>query len=1456
MAAEIADEEDLMEFDSDPYLTPDSTWTQPSPSSQSSPSNKQSSISEPVTEEKSQDSKSTLKEPPNLEMPEMEELDIGRESDEEPLLQTSDPAARSMSERKKARKMVFSSWVAQHAETVTKERVREIVENADEPFLSIRNLMSKQESNVIISDPREYQVELFEKAKQQNTIAVLDTGSGKTLIAVLLLRYMLDKELENRQLQGYKPKTSFFLVDCVTLVFQQFAVLECNLDQKIERFCGEMGCELWSKSVWEQLFKDNMVVVCTAEILHQCLMHSFISLDQINLLIFDEAHHAKKNHAYARIMKDFYMQELNLKKRPKIFGMTASPVDAKQDVVEAARQLEVMLDCQIATAADLSLLRMSVSRPKEKAVTYSRLRAAYLTPLCARLKETFGDLESVQRVLAFSMEATSELGEWCADHVWRLGLKEEEARKIERKTERLYLTGREGRLAAALDADLDRIRKAQQFVDQWNFLEAPNPSLPNNISSKVSLLIQYLQLIFKKSSSTRCIVFVKRRYTARILVEMFSRIDIPNVRLGLLIGTRPGDAGDVKISFRQQVLTLRDFKEGSINCLFATSIAEEGLDIPDCNVIVRFDLYATLIQYIQSRGRARHVESQYIHMLEEKNMLHIQALRDVRSGEDVMRQFCEALPADRLLQGNDCNLESVLAKEKSMRRYTEPETGATLTYTSSLVVLAHYVSCLAYLDKPKLPATTSSNGIMLQPNYFMTTENKRYVCEVVLPEQAPIRSAVGRPASNKAIAKRSAAFEMCIQLRKGDHLDGNLISTLRKFVPANANAMLAVNVKKRTEYGAKLKPRLWEDSRGCFPKKLYLTVLKLGDPENLLRPSQPLALVTRTHLPAFPAINLHLPSDKISQALSISVTNCLNVTESMVSTLNNFTRCIWRDIYAKTFEDNIPQMSYWFAPILKDAVIDSHNSVPTSLIDWDVLRFTDLHNFENPIKWTVGMPDTELEDRFMVDPGQGARRFYSAKVNSILRPSDQVPCQDLQGNVSMESILGFSRNYKNNTEEHRSEQIHVQRGMGKNYERLEFIGDCFLKMATTIPIFAIQQDHDEFHYHVARMEMICNKNLLENALKIGLPEYIRDRGITRTGFYPHGIKLLAGKGITPTSAAKKHSLGDKTIADVCEALIGAALLSYQDTKDMDMAVKAVSKMVSNRVHAVNKWSEYWPLYEKPPWQLATATASQLDLAAQIERKHKYHFRYPRLLRSAFMHPSYPFLYEKMAMVSNKFLAALAVELGFHRHLRCAGMVVEDLNRKFVVELEELKQKANGRRDYWTAAENPPKCLADIVESYIGAIFVDSEFDFQQVEHFFETHVRCFFEDMHIYDTFANNHPVTHLHNHLTLIYGCNNYSVMADEVPSVDGLPPRNVAAVIIHDRVIAHGSASSTKNAKVKACLAANDLLRDLSIELYRKDYGCDCEEVRIGQQAKGVGSPPDATTIQSDLLEVGTAI
>ena len=125
-------------------------------------------------------------------------------------------------------KLILINRLSKRVAKITNEEVLAVVENANEENLSIRSLMAKQESQVIITDPREYQLELFERAKQQNIIAVLDTGqfvlchpnlspthlvagSGKTLIAVLLLKYTIDRELEDRAL-GKKRRISFFLV--------------------------------------------------------------------------------------------------------------------------------------------------------------------------------------------------------------------------------------------------------------------------------------------------------------------------------------------------------------------------------------------------------------------------------------------------------------------------------------------------------------------------------------------------------------------------------------------------------------------------------------------------------------------------------------------------------------------------------------------------------------------------------------------------------------------------------------------------------------------------------------------------------------------------------------------------------------------------------------------------------------------------------------------------------------------------------------------------------------------------------------------------------------------------------------------------------------------------------------------------------------------------------------------
>ncbi|KAI4198026.1 MAG: hypothetical protein LQ350_005537 [Teloschistes chrysophthalmus] len=949
-------------------------------------------------------------------------------------------------------------------------------------------------------------------------------------------------------------------------------------------------------------------------------------------------------------------------------------------------------------------------------------------------------------------------------------------------------------------------------------------------------------------------------------------------------------------------------------------------------------------------------------MVEEGNPIHMQAVRDVRKGEDVLRLFCEALPADRLLQGHDANLKDALIKEKLLRNFVDSSSGAKLTYNS----------CLRTFFDTGQPENPSP------PNFVMRAEHGQYTCEVVLPPYCPVHAATGRPYSKKSIAKRSAAFEVCLRLREGGHLDENFLPTHHhRHLPAMRNAHLAMSLHKSSSYDMKVKPKIWEESRGLLPASLFMTVLTLQDPDNLGRESQPIVLLTRTQMPDFPPVLLHLQVDKTSQLILHTLGGSVPIPRETLSRLNAFTLRVYKDVFNKKFEVNEAEMSYWFAPAVKHFHYTPGKRCSHDLIDWATVNYV----YENEAwVWNTDRSDEDLEDRYLVDRWDGSRRFWSIKVRPDLRPQDPVPTGAAPAK-HMNTILDytvslFSKSRKNvvwlpdqpviyahrilhrlnwlddflekdkraktdayvcpepllfsalpasvaamayvipsaisrvesylialetcdllglsvhpglaleaitkdsdNTNEHRQEQIHLQRGMGKNYERLEFIGDCFLKMATSISVFCIKPHENEFEYHVRRMLLICNQNLFNVAIQRKLFEYVRSVGFSRRTWYPEGIKLLEGKGFTKAGAeVHKHQLGDKTIADVCEAMIGAALLSHNSNGNMDMAVKAVTAMVGSPDHDVSQWADYYKLYKLPPYQVAEASAVQRNLAMQIEEKFGYSFKYPRLLMSAFVHPSLAsfagipcyqrleflgdslldmacvnFIFHrhpdrdpqwltehKMALVSNKFLAALSVKLGLHKHIRFSSPAIEAQNREYAQEVEEAERESNGARDYWTTTKNPPKCLSDVVESYLGAIFVDSEFDYSEIERFFDNHIRWFFEDLSIYDTFANHHPVTHLTHLLTLSLGCSSYRLMSSPVLNAMGdTINHQIAAVIVHGHVIASGQASSSKNAKVKAAGNALEKLRGLAPVEFRRMYGCGC----VGGVGEGAG-------------EVGTAI
>jgi endoribonuclease Dicer len=325
------------------------------------------------------------------------------------------------------------------------------------------------------------------------------------------------------------------------------------------------------------------------------------------------------------------------------------------------------------------------------------------------------------------------------------------------------------------------------------------------------------------------------------------------------------------------------------------------------------------------------------------------------------------------------------------------------------------------------------------------------------------------------------------------------------------------------------------------------------------------------------------------------------------------------------------------------------------------------------------------------------------------------------------------------------------------------------------------------------------------------------------------------------------------------------------------AVKAVKLFANSEDHVMEKWADYYAAYTKPKYQTTDATAAQTDLARMVEIKHPYHFKYPRLLRSAFVHPSQPFLWEnvpnyqrleflgdslldmafithlffkypdrdpqwltehKTPMVSNKFLGAVCVKLGWHTHINQHTAMLSSQIRDYVYEVEEAEREARGAVDYWVSVSEPPKCLADVIEAFVAAIFVDAEFDFNVVQHFFDLHLKPFFVDMTLeaYENFASNHPTTRLSRLLGDNFGCNDWRMGALETETlIPGKGKAIAAMVLIHNKVHFHSLGQSGRYARVRASHAALEKLEGLPPFEFRSKYGCDC--VRRGDGASSQG-------------------
>ncbi|NXJ69696.1 DHX58 helicase, partial [Rostratula benghalensis] len=459
-----------------------------------------------------------------------------------------------------------------------------------------------------------------------NSIIWLPTGAGKTRAAV----YVCRQHLENRR--GGRVAV---LVNKVHLVDQhakkEFHVLQ--KDFRVRAISGDSS----HKSFFACLMKESDVLICTAQILQNALasgdkdMH--VELTDFSLLVIDECHHTHKEAVYNKIMLNYLQRKLSRQQDlPQILGLTASPgtggATSFEGAVDHILQICANLDTEKITSVqeELQHLQSHVPQPRKQ------------YDLCQeRAQDPFGEqLKKVMRQIQQYME-TPDLPQDFGTQVYEQRIVELEKRAAETFCRRRRVCALHLRKYndALLINDTVRMMDAFQCLQQFYAAERDRKDATEQFlaatfaENRMSLqalagdqryenprlgkLEKILREHFQPLGASRGIVFTKTRQSAHSLLSWLqgtATLCGEHIRAAVLTGA--GYSNQTRhMTQNEQQDVIKLFREGALNLLFSTSVAEEGLDIPECNIVVRYGLMTNEIAMVQARGRARAENSVY-----------------------------------------------------------------------------------------------------------------------------------------------------------------------------------------------------------------------------------------------------------------------------------------------------------------------------------------------------------------------------------------------------------------------------------------------------------------------------------------------------------------------------------------------------------------------------------------------------------------------------------------------------------------------------------------------------------------------------------------------------------------------------------------------------------------------------------------------------------------------------
>ncbi|EOA32908.1 hypothetical protein CARUB_v10016233mg, partial [Capsella rubella] len=780
---------------------------------------------------------------------------------------------------------------------------------------------------------RSYQVEALEKAINQNTIVFLETGSGKTLVAIMLLRsyaYLFRKP---------SPCFSVFLVPQVVLVTQQAEALKMHTDLQVGMYWGDMGVDFWSSSTWQQQVDKYEVLVMTPAILLDALRHSFLNFSMIKVLIVDECHHARGKHPYACIMREFYHKELNsgTPDLPRIFGMTASLVKTKGENLDSywkkIHELETLMNSKVYTCENESVLAGFVpfSTPSFKFYQRTEVPSPERASLVEKLKKltikhrlSLATLDLKSSTVGSIEKRLSKIGStltYCLDDLGIL-LAQKAAQSLSASQNDFFLWG---------ELDMSSVTLVKKFCSDalqaflahiphglnWSVANIKGNVEAGLLTSKTLCLVETL-IGYSSLENIRCIIFVDRVITAIVLESLLAEI-LPNCNNWKTKYVAGNNSGLQNQTRKKQNEIVEDFRRGLVNIIVATSILEEGLDVQSCNLVIRFDPVSNICSFIQSRGRARMQNSDYLMMVESGDLSTQSRLKRYLSGGKRMREEslhhslvpCPPLPDD--------------SDEPSFR---VESTGATVTLSSSVSLIYHYCS--------RLP---SDEYFKPAPRFELNKDQGSYT--LYLPKSCPVKEVKGH--ANGKVLKQTACLEACIQLYKVGALSDHLVPDM---VVAETVAQKLEKIHYNTEQPCYFPPELVSQfsAQPQTTYHFYLIRMEPNSPRKIHL--NDVLLGTRVELEDdIGNTGFQLEDHKGTIAVTLSYVGAFHLTQEEVLMCRRFQITLFRVLLDHSVENLMEALDGLH---LRDGVALDYLLVPstysheTSLIDWAVIRSVNL----------------------------------------------------------------------------------------------------------------------------------------------------------------------------------------------------------------------------------------------------------------------------------------------------------------------------------------------------------------------------------------------------------------------------------------------------------------------------------------------------------------------------------